>query len=375
MNILILSWRGPGHPNAGGAEISSHEHTKGWVKQGHKVTLFTSSFNHGKKDEIIDGIHIKRRGFEIFGVQFYAFFWYCFVNKDKFDLVVDEFHGIPFFTPFYVRVKKLAFIHEVAKEVWSLNSWPKPINLLPTILGTFFEPLIFKSIYNKIPFMTVSDSTKEDLTAWSIPKKSIYVIHNGITLPKGLKKFEKEKSPTLMFLGAISKDKGIEDAIKVFSIIYKQDIRWKFWVVGKSEKNYLIKLKLIAEKLKIGKKVIFFDFVTEGKKFELLSRAHMLINTSFREGWGLVVTEAAYVGTPTVGYNVAGLRDSIQNGKTGELCDKNPLSCAEKIINLAQNKDRYKKMQQNCINWSRKFSWKNSISESINLIENLVKKS
>jgi glycosyltransferase involved in cell wall biosynthesis len=33
--------------------------------------------------------------------------------------------------------------------------------------------------------------------------------------------------------------------------------------------------------------------------------------TSHREGWGLVVSEAAAMGTPTVGYDAPGVRDSI----------------------------------------------------------------
>ncbi len=129
MNILILSWRGIGHPNAGGAEIVTHEHAKGWVKAGHQVILFTSYFPDAKREEVIDGIEIKRYGRQMLGVQWEAFKWYLFGVHCKFDLVIDQFHGIPFFTPFYVRSKKIAFIHEVAKEVWRLNSLPKDLLL------------------------------------------------------------------------------------------------------------------------------------------------------------------------------------------------------------------------------------------------------
>ena len=55
MNILILSWRDPSHPFSGGAEISTLEHAKTWVKKGHKVVWFSSSFKDSKSDEIIEG--------------------------------------------------------------------------------------------------------------------------------------------------------------------------------------------------------------------------------------------------------------------------------------------------------------------------------
>ena len=50
-----------------------------------------------------------------------------------------------------------------------------------------------------------------------------------------------------------------------------------------------------------------------------LSRASLLMVTSRREGWGLTILEAARVGTPTLAFNVAGVRDAIVNDVTGVL--------------------------------------------------------
>lgn len=373
MNILILSWRGPNHPNAGGAEISTHEHAKGWVKFGHKVTLFTSNYIGGKEYERIDGVQIIRRGKYFFGVQFEALKWYLFQNHSTFDLVVDQFHGIPFFTPLYIKSKKMAFIHEVAKEVWKLNSWPKPYNLLPAVLGTILEPLIFKLFYKNIPFMTVSESTKKDLILWGIPSPNITVIHNGISSSHRLEKFIKEKDHTLIFLGAISRDKGIEDALKVFSIIHAKEKKSKLWVVGKGEKIYLDYLKLLCRKLNVEGSVTFTGFVTEREKFRFLSKSHLLINTSIREGWGLVIIEAASVGTPAVAFDVPGLRDSIKDKVTGLLCEERDVNKLAKIINnTLANKDLLTRLSKNAYQWSKQFSWIESISLSLRLIKKIA---
>ena len=88
MNILILSWRGPGHPYEGGAEIVTHEHAKAWIKAGHNVTLFTSSYDKAKPNENIDGVEIIRSGSQLGGVHLSAFVWYLFGKHQKFDLVV-----------------------------------------------------------------------------------------------------------------------------------------------------------------------------------------------------------------------------------------------------------------------------------------------
>lgn len=372
MNILILSWRGPGHPYAGGAEQSTFAHAKGWITAGHNVTLFTSYYPGGKKEEQLDGLRIIRRGRQVFGVQLEALKWYLFEREEKFDLVVDEFHGIPFFTPLYVCAKKLAFIHEVTKEVWKLNPWSKPFNVIPAIVGGSLEPLVFKFIYSKINFMTVSESTKKDLVTWGISPRNITVIHNGVTVYNLRKKSKKEKRKTLIYLGAISKDKGIEDALKVFSLINIKD-DWQFWVVGKSDPRYLKKLKLLGEKLAISNKVKFWGFVDDREKFELLSRAHIAINPSVREGWGLVNIEANSVGLPVLAYDVAGSKDSIRDGKNGFLTPYGDNdSLATKALKLMDNESLYHNMEAQAITWSKNFSWEKTSKESLKLIEDLV---
>lgn len=375
MNILIFSWRGPNHPNAGGAEISTHEHAKGWVKAGHDVTLFTSAFVGSKKEEIRDGVRIIRRGRQILGVQWEAFKWYLAGKHPNFDLVIDQFHGIPFFTPIYVKAKKIGFIHEVTKEVWKLNPWPWPFNQIVGFFGKIFEPLLFKLLYKRIPFMTVSDSTKNDLIEWGVPPALITVIHNGIKVPKLVRLHSKEKKKTALYLGAISKDKGIENALKAFQLIDRvEKDRWQFWVVGRADPSYLNNLRLQTRKLRIDKKIHLWGFVSEAKKFQLLSRAHIAINPSIREGWGLVVIEAAYVGTPTVAFDVPGLRDSIINNKTGIICAQNTVEdLAEKILELIEDAKKYKRISRNAAAWGRRFSWEKSAKLSLTLIENLLK--
>lgn len=369
MNILILSWRGPGHPNAGGAEISTHEHAKGWVKAGHRVTLFTSHYQGAKQEEIIDGVNLIRRGAQLFGVHIQAFIWYLFKKHEKFDIVVDQFHGIPFFTPLYIRGKKLAFIHEVAKEVWFLNEFSFPLNVVAPYIGFWAEPFIFK-LYKKIPFMTVSQSTKDDLIAWGINRENISVIDNGIDHPE-IKIPSKERIKTIIFLGALAKDKGIEKALEVFFLlqkIYRDNIR--FWIVGKGHPKYEAFLK---EKSKILglRNIKFWDYVTEKQKFTLLGRAKILINTSVREGWGLVVLEAASVGTPTVAFNVAGLRDSVRDGKTG-LLSESIEDLAEKVIYLLENIKKYEELKKNALRWSQNFSWEKSAKMSLDLIKRIA---
>ena len=365
MNILILSWRGPGHPLSGGAEQVTYEHARGWVRAGHKVTLFTSSFPGSISHDCIDDINIIRYGDQYFGVKILAFFWYKFVNNENFDLIIDEFHGIPFFTPLYVNKKILGFIHETGTKVWALNFWTFPLNLLPTIFGPIVENLVFKFLYKDIDFLTVSNSTKIDLQRFGIQK--ISVIHNGVKIPDKIPRVSKNKNLTVLYLSAIAQDKGIEDAIKAFEIIKIHEPNASMLVAGKAENKYLTHLKSLSNAPK------YLGYVPEVNKFKLMGESHFLIFPSFHEGWGLVVIEANSVGTPVIAYDVSGSRDSIVNNKTGVLCEVGNFSeLANQIIELHKNTKKYKDLSMNAILWSKKFNWTYSCKQSLDLIESLV---
>ena len=87
-----------------------------------------------------------------------------------------------------------------------------------------------------------------------------------------------------------------------------------------------------------------------------------------------MVMEAASQGTPTIGYNVAGLRDSIIDGKTGILTDTNPQAMAKDLVYLINNKNKYKNFSVNCINWAESFKWEESVIESLALLKKLMVK-
>ena len=66
--------------------------------------------------------------------------------------------------------------------------------------------------------------------------------------------------------------------------------------------------------------VEFTGFVTEEEKARQLARAWVMALPSLKEGWGIVVVEAALAGVPTVAYRDAGgVTESIVDGETGIL--------------------------------------------------------
>lgn len=366
MRILILNWRCPKNPLSGGAEKVTLEHAKAWVKKKHSVTWLSGNYKGGKKNEIINGVQIYRFGSPI-SIYLLAPFIYWFKFKGNFDLVIDEIHGLPFFTPLYVKKPKIALIHEVADEIWDYM-FPFPINKI----GKFLESKYFR-FYKNIKFWTDASSTIEELVLTGINKNDCIAINcpasNEVleNLPK------KEKNPTFIFVSRLVRMKGVEEVIEAFYYIQKELKNANLWIVGDGDKKYYGELMQMVKNYSISNKVKFFGQVSNNKKLELMRKSHLhLLGIKVHAGWCLVVIEAASQGTPSIVYYTSGLRDAVKNGKTGIVLDRNsPEEMSKQAIQLMNNKNKYRTFQDNGLLWAKSLTWDKATVQSLKLLEDV----
>lgn len=374
MRILIFNWRDIKNPSSGGAEILTHELAKYLIKKKNKVILFASKFEGSSDTENIDGVTIIREGFSITpyflkSVHYMAFKRYKKKFEGRVDLVIDGVHGLPFFTPWYVKEKKVALVCEVAGDLWV-----KMFGFLFGGLGRIVEIIYLRFIYSSVPFITISNSAKIDLIKNGVREKNITVIPIGVDILDKLPAIKREVIPTIIFLGRVSKSKGIEDAILVLKkLSAKHAIR--LWVCGRCESYYVDELKELIRNNGLESKISFLGYVTENEKFNLLSRSWILIHPSKTEGWGINVIEANALGVPAVGYNVPGLQDSIQDGQTGLLTKENSIDGLAKTLELLlTDKKLYEKLSQKSINWSKNFTWEKTGEKTWKILKKIYEK-
>ena len=367
--ILILNWRCPKNPQAGGAEKVTLKHAAFWVKQGYDVSWLSGGYKNSQKEEVIDGVKIYRFGNPL-TIYLLAPFIYWLKFKGRFDLVIDEIHGLPFLTPFWaLKPKKIVFIHEVAQEIWD-EMLSFPLNFL----GKLYERFYF-FIYKNIHFWTVSPSTKEDLIKFGIKKQSITVIPNGLDIQPIKIPTNKNKELTLIFISRLVRMKGIEETLEITAKIKKEIKTIKLHIVGTGKPSYVTYLQDLCQQLDISDNVTFEGFVSEAKKIDLLQKSHFLIHTSVREGFGLVVLEANSQGTPAIAYNNPGLRDVVVNGVNGyKFNPDNKEHLVNQIIKLFKNKSQYQKLAQSSIKYSKLFKWSKFTKQSTELIEEVLTK-
>lgn len=365
MRILILNWRDIKNPEHGGAEILTHEMAKRWVAWGHTVTQFSSLFKEGAENELIDGVRVIRSGSSMIRsfhipVHLAAYFWYR-AHSREFDVVIDEIHGIPFFSTLYVRQPVVALICEVAGDLWDI-AFSFPINRI----GSLVERFYFR-FYKNVPFLTISPSTKKELVAMNVSKKHITILPMGVTIPRIRRRVQKERAPTLIYVGRLTRAKGIEDAIKVVSLVQAVIPTIRLLVIGQGDDQYTNTVRDSVEKDGLSGRVQFLGYVTEEMKFDALARAYLLITPSYKEGWGLTVHEAANVGTPTVAYDVDGLRDSVKQAGTGILTSPNPGAMANEVIRVMRDTKLYEKLQNN-VSTQRKNPWEQAAKEALRVL-------
>jgi len=267
MNILIFNWRCWFHPQAGGAERYLYELSKRLVRAGHRVTWFVSKFENAKTREIREGIEIIRMGGR-YSVYVYAPLYYLFrLRKRKFDIVIDDINGVPFFTPLFVRRPKIAIIHHIVG--WSIFS--KELPWFIGIIGWISERLI-PFIYSDTRFITVSNSSKKEMKEFGI--KNIDIVPNGIDLNVYKPKGRKSRTPTIIFVGRLKKYKRLNLLLKAFKLVSEKNSKARLWIVGEGDvKKDLLKT---VKKLNI-KKVKFFGRVSEKRKIDLLNKAWVFV--------------------------------------------------------------------------------------------------
>ncbi len=345
LRILFFNWKDIKHPGAGGAEQFTHEVARRWARQGHTVGLFTSRFRGSKERDEIDDVIIYRSGSRLSVYRHAVGFWRR-LRAERYDIVIDEINTRPFMTPAFINsgTRIFALIHQLAREYWFHET------LFPvSFLGYYLLEQMWLAKYVSIPCVTVSESTKNDLVRLGF--KDIHVVPEGLSAEPLKELPRKQSAPTLVYVGRLTRAKQPDVVLDSFNIIRKKIPDARLWIIGS---GYL--RKNLEHKASQG--VTFFGKVTDDEKLRLLREAHALLVPSIREGWGLVVLEANAMATPAVAYDVPGLRDSVINGVTGILVDRNDArSMAEWCVRLIEDSDLRTRLSSRALQWSRKFSW------------------
>lgn len=364
ITILSLSWRDITSPNAGGAEVHTHEMFKRINKRKFRIYHLSTRTKGQPEREVIDGVTYLRHG-NVSTVIFAAIRFYL-LNRQNIDFVIDQCNTHRFFTPLWVEPKKRIFyIHQLTKEIWNYSA-RFPLNKIGKILEESFLQL-----NRNDPVITVSESTKNELIERGYQADKIKIIHNGVSFKPWKREqwCDKERIPTFIYAGRYSPYKGIDIAVEALAQIRKDYPAVRLWIIGRKDQKYVDKnLKPICNKSQLKWEevssdspkgdIVSWGYVSEQKKLELLSRSWALLFPSVREGWGIPVTEAGCVGTPCIAFDSPGIRDAVDYGRAGYLCTENTINgLAQQMRKVISDKKVYGSKREKAYQYSLQFQW------------------
>lgn len=112
------------------------------------------------------------------------------------------------------------------------------------------------------------------------------------------------------FVGRITRDKGINELLKAFFSI---DDDSKLLLIGRIENKSALDQALLKKAMTSDRVTVHFEVRDIERYYAAMD---VLVLPSYREGFGMVVAEAASVGTPAIVSRIPGPVDAIEEGKT-----------------------------------------------------------
>lgn len=367
MNILILSWRDPQHPLAGGAERITQKYAEYWIKSGHQIWWMSASFPGGSPEETVDKIqyiritprlsHLAWLNLVLYPIYLLhsIFKAWRLIQTAKIDKVIDEIHGLPFFTPLFAADKSVLLVCEVAGPIWD-KMFKFPINKI----GKLAE-LITYFLYRNSEIWAISQNTKKDILS-ILPTSTIKILPLGIEVSGQRPKLKKNNFPSAVFVARLVKMKGIEAALEAAEIIKKELPDFKLFIIGKGTPEYEKYLSDSVRDKDLEENVQFLGYVSEQKKFEIMAQCHFLIHPSYKEGFGLTVLESGLMKTPAIVRKGSSLDELVTDSKDGFLIENNQqiADCFIKAYLSKQGTELGKKAEEK----SLRYEWTEVLSQS-----------
>lgn len=260
--------------------------------------------------------------------------------QKKYDIALDFYGYGSFSTAFIAKnvcaIKKGTWLHD-SKMPWIKN--------------------VIKYLDNYDSFFCVSNSVKRSFSSkFSSLSGRARIFYNYVN-DKEIVKKSKQKSDisfskenlNIVTVGRLTEQKGYDIAIGAAKILQKENIPFKWYVVGDGkDKN---KLQKKIKKLKLNNS--FFLLGRRNNPYPLMKNCSLYVQPSRHEGFGLTVFEARILDKVVIASNIPEFEEQIVNGFDGVISKLNSKEIADNIIMLWNNKYLIEKLEKN-LTFSRK---------------------
>lgn len=352
MRILFLASRDWMDPKACGGDLCTTDYARYMAAQGHEVTLLAARYPGSARQEVAQGVRIVRPG-RMFFLALHAPLYYL-RHRRAFDAVYEEGLAsarLPFLAPLYVRKPLVAIWYQINAPIFA-EQYPRPL----ARLLTWAERLVL-ALHRRCLMLALSDDRKREIVALGFSPEQVEVMPPLMldSHPGQVKDLPRE--PLIVWLGKIRRYKCPHHAVEALPQVVKRIPQARLIIAGRrDDEGYEAELLSLAKRLGMEDRVELRLNISEAEKWDLLSRAQVLVVTSPVEGFGIVIVEANRCGTPTVatdGVPHDTLRDGY-NGLRVPFGDSEALSRV--LVRLLTDDELFEALSRNARRHAEEFS-------------------
>jgi len=196
-----------------------------------------------------------------------------------------------------------------------------------------------RALFERETLICPSKFAKDAITRFGFEAGRIHVIPNGIDVK--LFKPASDPSTTLLWVGRITRPKGLDFLMRVAELVRRERAGTKFRVVGGEPAGSLYAYDHFPH----SNAAEFVGYVPWDELAHYYSECLAVVITSiWPEPSSLVALEAMAAGKPVIGFDVGGLNELVTS-RTGLLVrSKDVFSMAERVLDLLHDKELAMKM-------------------------------
>ncbi|NQW29508.1 MAG: glycosyltransferase family 4 protein [Ignavibacteria bacterium] len=366
MKLLIFNWQDRTHPLSGGAEVHLHEIFGRMARAGHDVTLVCCGHRGAKRKEQMDGMTVYRIGRRTTFNYSVSWWWRFHGKKINPDIVIDDINKIPFFTPRFVKKPILALIHHFFGD-----SIFKEVGIAAGSYVKYFEDKVSK-VYSHTRVCVVSESTKLECLEKGFSASQIDIVYNAINQSDfPMRVGVKAEVPTVASFGRLKKYKSIDHLVQAIALVKNTIPNVRLRIAGTGDEQPT--LVTLVHQMQLHDNVEFCGYISDTDKAPLLSSAHVVVNTSIKEGWGITNLEANACGTTVISADVPGLRDSVRDGYSGLLYPYGDVEALARLIErVLVDVELRNRLSNGAVEWASTFTWERSAREMTDICEKTI---
>ena len=313
------------------------------------------------------------------GGNFYPFWEQFTLPRTAEELNLDMLHCTSNTAPINCKLPLILTLHDII----FLEPRDKNNKSLYQNMGWLYRRLVVPKILKKCQkIITVSNFEKQNImTKLDIPEERMAMIYNGYNewfRPAQDIKYTYQKyidNPGyFFFLGNTDPKKNTERTLIAYSrYLEKSDVKRKL-LMADLDQGYLDGIIDRNGIENIQNYIVMPGYIVNQDLPDIYNSAFAFLYTSLRESFGIPLLEAMACGTPVITSNTSSMPEI--GGPDAILIDpENPDEIAEKMLQLENDDDFYRRQEQVGLERAKIFSWRQTAEQLLDVYESVYKKS